>query len=175
MTDFTQNFTITQSNDCSTLSLQDSSNFGNNNQGYTYSTFNTKNFTIYNFELDLLATIPFVDNTPITYTIGKDLYLVIKENLQAGSSTPLVKVYNTALSCFVDLKYGDIVADEYNNLDLINTVDTSKVDRQNKLFNITKGIKAAQIFASIGNGALSQNMLDYANSFANTFVSTPTS
>lgn len=174
MAAFKQDFTITQSDDCSTLSLADISNMGNNDSSYTYSTFTTKNFTIYNDQDDLLATLTIVDSTPVTYSIGKDLYLKIQESLQIGSATPLTVVYKVALSCYVDLQYGQIVASEYNSTSGTPDANTS-INREQTLFNIVKAIEAAQIFASIGNGALSQSMLDYANSFTNTFTPTPTS
>lgn len=156
MAAFKQDFTIQQSNDCVTLTLIDNSNFGDNTEGYDYSSFDIKNITIYDNLNNVLVILPIVDTTPVTYTVTKDMYYEIVYTLQHSSDTPLVLVKTLALSCFVELVYGSLVA---NNCDCSN--DTSI-----KLFQVSKGIKAAQIFASRGNGVLSQDMLDYSNGYA---------
>lgn len=172
MAAFKQDFTIIQSTDCSTLTIADASNFGANDEGYTFGTFDTKNITIYDDASNVLATLNIVNANPVTFTVAKDLYLTFIYLLQDGVNTPLTKTYSRALSCFVDLDYGRIVANEYNSNPTTNS-SNSELDRAESLFNIIKATKAAQIFASTGNGALSQSMLDYANSFVNTFITTP--
>lgn len=170
MAAFKQDFTIIQSDDCATLTLADNSNFSSNTEGYTFSTFDTKTITIYDASENILSTLPIVNATPVTFTVGKDLYLTFIYLLQIGTDTPLTKTYSKAMSCFVELKYGKIVAQEYNGP---NCECSGEDNTQNTLFNIIKGIKAAQVFASTGNGALSQSLLDYANSFTDTFITTP--
>lgn len=172
MAAFKQDFTITQSTDCSTLTIADNSNFSSNTEGYTFSTFDTKNITIYDAASNVLATLNIVNSNPVTFTVTKDLYLTFIYLLQIGSSTPLTKTYSRALSCFIDLDYGRLVANEYNSNPTTNS-SNSELDKDQSLFNIIKSTKAAQVFASTGNGALSQSMLDYANSFVNTFITTP--
>jgi len=170
MANFKQDFTITQSEDCTTLTLQDNSNFGDNDQNYTYSSFDTKNITLYDASNNVLAILPITDSTPVTTTIPKDMYITFTYLLQSGTDTPLTKTYVKALSCFVEKKYGKVVANKYNGPDC----DCSGEDNtDNVLISIEKGIFSAQIFASVGNGALSQSMLDYANSFTDTFIPNP--
>lgn len=156
MAAFKQDFTILQSNDCKTLTLADNSNFGSNTEGYTYSSFDIKNITIYDSLNNVLVVLPIVDATPVTYIITKDMYYEIVYTLQHASDTPLVLVKTLALSCFVELAYGNLVC---NNCDCSN-------DNSTKLFQVSKGIKASQIFASRGNGVLAQDMLDYSNGYA---------
>lgn len=157
MAAFLQDFTIQQSDDCTTLTLADNSNFSSNDQDYTYSTFTTKNISIYDSLNNLIISLPIVDSTPVTYTLTTDMYLSIVYTLQINTDTPLIKTKNVALSCFVDLQYGNIV-----------TLDTLNEDGNNpNLFKIIKGIKAAKIFALRSNGTLAQDCLNYANSYAN--------
>lgn len=168
MAAFKQDFTIVQSDDCSTLTIADNSNFGvgNNDENYTFSSFTTKTIAIYDSASNLLQTLTIVDTTPVTYTLTKDMYLSLVYTLQHNTDTPLVKTYNVAFSCFVELAYGTIVAKDYNNG---NCLCDSTTDDADRLFNINKGIKAAQIFASTGNSTLSQDMLNLANSYTNIF------
>lgn len=155
MAAFLQDFTIVQSNDCTTLTFTDNSNFGDNDQGYTFSSFTLKQIVLYDYQTNILATLTIVDSTPVTYSIGSDLYISAVYTLQHLTDTALVKTYNVALSCYTDLIYGQVVAE---NIDCNDSND--------RLFNIVKGLSAAQIFAQRGNAALSQDCLNLASSYA---------
>lgn len=164
MAAFKQDFTIAQSEDCTTLTFADNSNMGSNDQGYDFSTFSTKNIGVYDSINSLIGSlIPIVDATPVTFTLDKDRYLSIVYTLQIGSSTPLTKTYDVALSCNVDLAFGNSIVS--------NILDENGITQDNTnitLFNIMKTTLASKIFAKGGNPILSQDMLDLANSYTNT-------
>lgn len=164
MAAFKQDFIISQSDDCKTLTFTDNSNFGNNDENYNFSTFNTKNIGVYDSTNTLIGSlIPIVDSTPVTFTLDKDRFLYIIYTLQQGSDTPLTKTYTPALSCFVDLKYGELVA------------ETCSCEDKDTLFEIVKTTKAAQIYAQRGNAILSQEQLDLANQYSECSNSTQSS
>lgn len=156
---FKQSFSISQSSDCTTLTFADTSNFGSNDQGYAYSYFTTKNIGVYDSSNNLMGSlIPIVDATPVTFSLDKDRYLSIVYTLQHNTDTPLISTQDVALSCNVELKYGTIVANEEANCGCN--------DSNEQLFNITKTLTAAKIFASRSNPTLSQDNLDLANMYA---------
>lgn len=162
MAAFKQDFSIVQSSDCKTLTFTDTSNMGvgMNDSNYTYSTFTTKNIGVYDSTNTLIGTlIPIVDATPVTFTLDKDRYLSIVYTLQIGTSTPLTKTYNIALSCNVDLAFGNMLVNDILNENHGESNDDST------LFNIVKTTLASKIFASRNNGTLSQDMLDLANGY----------
>lgn len=162
MAAFVQNFTITPSSDFKKLLLADSSNMGDNDEGYDYTYFNTtKNFGVYDSSNVLLGSlIPFTSSTPVEFNLDKDRYLVIKQTLQHNSDTPLIKQYTIVTSYNVDLKLGTFI--------IKNILDENGVlseDNNDNLFNIIKATLASNIFAQTSNGTLSQDMLDLANSY----------
>lgn len=157
MAAFVQSFSIAQSSDCKTLTFTDTSNFSSNTEGYTYSYFTTKNIGVYDSNNTLIGSlIPIVDATPVTFTLDKDRYLHIVYTLQHNTDTPLTSIQNVALSCNVELAYGNIVANEESNCSCNNE----------QLFNINKTLTAAKIFASRNNPILAQDQLDLANMYA---------
>lgn len=157
MAAFLQDFTITQSNDCKTISLADNSTFGSNDEGYTFGTFDTKTISIYDSLDTLLFLLSIIDSTAVTFPATKDNYYKIVYLLQQGSDDPLIKIKTKALSCFTELKYGEAVTFNCNCSKEVN----------DQLFQISKGLKSAQIFASRGNGVSAQDMLDFSSSYAN--------
>lgn len=157
MAAFEQSFSIVQSSDCETLTFADTSNFGDNDEGWDYSHFTTKNIGVYDSTNSLIGSlIPIVDSTPVTFTLDKDRYLSIKYTLQHNTDTPLVSTQNVALSCNVELAYGNIVANEESNC----------ICNNEQLFNIIKTLTAAKIFAERNNPILSQDNLDLSNMYA---------
>ncbi len=157
MAAFEQSFSIEQSADCETLTFQDTSNFDDNDEGYNYAYFTTKNIGVYDYDNTLIGSlITIVDDTPVTFNLDKDRYLSIVYTLQHNTDTPLVKTTVVALSCNVELAFGTIVADEESNCTCNN----------DKLFNILKTVTAAKIFANRDNPVLSQDNLDLANLYA---------
>ncbi len=165
MAAFKQDFTIEQSSDCTTLTFADISNMDDNDEGYDYDYFTTKNFGVYDSNNMLIGDlIDITDSTPVTFDLDKDRYLTIIETLQHNSDTPLTKTYDVALSCNVDLALGDAIVENILNENATNEVDLD----DETMFNIIKAVKAAQIFGSRSNGTLSQDMLDLANSYIDT-------
>lgn len=160
MAAFKQDFTIEQSDDCTTLTFTDISNVGDNDENYTYSSFSTKNIGVYDSTNTLIGSlIPIVDETPVTFALDKDRFLFIRETFIHGTDTPLIKEYDVALSCYVDLSFGSSI--------IANILDENAL-RDNDdptLFNIIKAVEAAKIFGARGNATLSQDMLDLANSY----------
>jgi hypothetical protein len=160
MAAFSPNFTIQQSADCKTLTFTDASNFDDNDEGYDYAYFTTKTIGVYDSNNTLIGTlITVVDNTSVTFSLDKDRYLHIVYTLQHNTDTPYIKIYNVPLSCNVDLKYGEEVC---SSLECGCDSENNKI-----LFNIVKTKLASNIFAQRGNGVLSQESLDLANSYAN--------
>lgn len=157
---------MTQPNDCSTLTFTDTSNFGSNDEGYTYDTFTTKTITLYNANEVLIVALDIVDSTPVTFTISNDLYLNIVYQLANDSITLDPITQNFTLSCFVELKYGNSIA--YNSLKISDRANLDSADEP--YFNVVKMLKAATIFGSRGNSVKAQDCLDQANDYLDDLI-----
>lgn len=156
MAAFQQSFSIEQSSDCKTLTFTDTSNFNDNDEDWNYTYFTTKNIGVYDSTNTIIGSlIPIVDATPVTFDLDKDRYLSIIYTLQHNTDTPLVSEQDVALSCNAELAYGVIVANE----------DSNCIDNNEQLFNITKNLTAAKIFADRNNPILAQSSLDLANEY----------
>jgi len=162
MATFAQSFSMTQSSDCTTLSFADTSNFGSNDQGYTYSTFTTKTITLYDSNNNILTTLVITDSTPVTYVIQNDMYIkaVYQLSNMSLTLTPVIQTYT--LSCFVELKYGNYLVTSSNT----STMNNAELDKNTQpYFNVVKALKAAEIFGSRAIPVKAQDCLDLANDY----------
>lgn len=80
--------TPTQSSDGKTVSLQDTSNYGSNTEGYTINDFTTREWRIYNASETLIDTISLGLNLTVTYEIDADQWLKFRLFLD-GASVPV--------------------------------------------------------------------------------------
>jgi len=157
MAAFKQDFSISQSNDCITVTLADTSNFGDNDEGYVYSTFTTKQITVYDSNNTIIGTpITIVDDTPVTFTLDKDRYIQLVYTL-SNDTLDLNLTKKLILTCYVELKFGQQFASG-------DCGCTSDDDTECKTL---KALKAADIFGRRGNGVKSQDAIDLANIYIN--------
>lgn len=158
MAEFKQDFSITQSSDCKTIYLQDTSNFGSNDEGYTYSTFTTKTIGLYDGDGNLVGDlVNITNNNPVEYTLDKDRYSNFVYTLSNDSLTLTPVEKHILLTCFVELKFGEAIGDDCGC--------GCHGENKHDLCEVTKALKAADIFARRGNGVKAQDLLDKANEY----------
>lgn len=156
MAAFLQDFSITQSNDCETVTFADTSNFSDNDEGYSYATFTTKTIGVYDQDNNLIGDlIDIVNSTPVTFTLDKDRYLHLVYTL-SNDTLDLEKVKNILLTCYIELKYGEAVVSQDCNCGC---------GGEDNLCKVLKAMKAADIFARRGNAIKSQDSIDLANEY----------
>lgn len=157
----TQDFTVSQSADCTTLTLTDISNYTTNDEGWDIGDFTDRKFLIYDSDGVLIETLLLGALFVATYTLPKDKMLSVTLSCTPPSLPAITKVRSVISTCFLQLCYAELVAKTDcgcesscgGNSSGCNNVDNDKI-------KILQHIKAAEIFADYSNPVLAQKQLD---------------
>jgi len=155
----TQDFTVAQSADCTTLTFTDTSNYTSNDEGWTIGSFTNRRFLIYNSDGVLINTINLGASLTGTYTLTVDKMLSVTLSCTPPAGPPITKTRSVLSTCFLQLCFAELVA----NTDCgcggscgsggCQNVESDKV-------KLLQNIKAAEVFALYSNPVLAQKQLD---------------
>ena len=155
----TQDFTVDQTSDCTTLTFTDISNYSSNSEGWTIGSFTDRKFLIYDSDGVLISTINLGSSLTGTYVLTADKILSVTLSCTPPTGPALLKTRSVLSTCFLQLCFAELVA----NTDCgcggscgssgCENVDSDKV-------KLLQHIKAAEVFSVYSNPVLAQKQLD---------------
>lgn len=157
----TQDFTVSQSADCTTLTFTDISNYTSNDEDWVIGDFTDRKFLVYDSDGVLVDTIELGLLLSATYTLTVDQMLSVTLSCTPPAEAALLKTHSVLSTCFLQLCYAELVANTEcgcggscgcSSSGCENT-DSDKV-------KLLQYIKAADIFAEYSNPVLAQKQLD---------------
>jgi hypothetical protein len=158
----TQDFTVSQSADCTTLTFTDISNYTSNDEGWVIGDFTDRKFLIYNSDGVLVDTIELGLLLTATYTLTVDKMLSVTLSCTPPTGPALLKTHSVLSTCFLQLCFAELVANTECGCGggscgcssgSCENVDSDKL-------KLLQYIKAADIFAEYSNPVLAQKQLD---------------
>ena len=162
MADFSAQISVSQSSECSTITVTDISNYTDNTQGFEREDFTTRKVEVRDSIGLLLHSLVVPNSGPsqdvVTFTLYSASWLsmnLILEKTTAPTAS-YSKNVNQVFTCHLELFYADLV----NSVDCC---DDSQKSCDLRL-SLLESIKAAQIFGQYGNSTKAQKSLDYGTS-----------
>ena len=158
---FAASFTVSQSADCSTFTFVDTSNYGTNDQGVQKPDFSTREFLVYDYNLQPVSTLPLTGNAvSATYSLSADQWLSVELNLEGMAPVSTYTETHSVLStCYLELCYAELVADTECGCGC-NGGSCNCDSTSNDKVRLLEYIKAAEIFSEYSNPVLAQKQLD---------------
>lgn len=157
----TQDFTVSQSANCTTLTLTDTSNYTTNDEGWAIGDFLNRSFLIYDSNNNLIDTIVLGIGLTATYTLSQDQMLSVTLSCTPPTGPALLKVHAVLSVCFLQLCYAELVANTDCDCGCSGGGNSCGCDStSNDKVKLLEYIKAAEIFAEYSNPVLAQKQLD---------------
>lgn len=164
----TQDFTVSQSANCTTLTLTDISNYTTNSEGWTVSSFLQRSFLIYDSNGNLIDTIPLGISLTTTYALTQDEMLSVTLSCTPPTGPALLKVRSVLSVCFLQLCYAELVANTECGCGCGGGGNSCGCDGvSGDRIKLLEYIKAAEIFAEYSNPVLAQKQLDAGTALCN--------
>jgi hypothetical protein len=168
---FAAAFTVSQSSDCTTLTLTDTSNYNTiaspsaNSNGYATSSFDVREFVISNSNYEAVTSLSmFNGDLNVTYALTSDQWLSVDLQLFLDTDpAPLTASYDVTHSvlstCFLETCFAGLVAEAECGCGC-GTGSCTCNNTQSDTVLLLQFIRAAQIFAQYSNPVLAQKQLD---------------
>jgi hypothetical protein len=157
----TQDFTVSQSANCTTLTLTDTSNYTTNDEGWAIGSFLQRSFLIYDSNNNLIDTIVLGTSLTATYTLTQDEMLSATLSCTPPTGPALLKTRSILSVCFLQLCFAELVANTDCGCGCDGGGNSCGCDGvSNDRATLLQYIKAAEIFAEYSNPVLAQKQLD---------------
>jgi len=157
----TQDFTVSQSADCTTLTLTDISNYTSNDEGWLIGNFTNRKFLIYDSDGVLVTTINLGSLLIATYTLTVDKMLSVTLSCTPPTGPALLKTHSVLSTCFLQLCFAELVANtECGCGGSCGCSSSGCENTDSDKLKLLQYIKAANIFAEYSNPVLAQKQLD---------------
>lgn len=157
----TQDFTVSQSADCTTLTLTDTSNYTTNDEGWAIGDFTDRKFLIYDSDGILIDTIELGALLTATYTLTVDKMLSATLSCTPPVGDPITKTHSILSTCFLQLCYAELVAKTDCGCGGSCSCSSGSCENvESDKIKILQHIKAAEVFAAYSNPVLAQKQLD---------------
>lgn len=165
---FAASFTVSQSADCTTLTFTDTSNYGTNDEGYTKSSFGTREFIVSDSNYNVIDTIALTGTASSgSYALSADAWLSVELSLTNVSPSLNYSATHSVLStCFLETCYAELVAETECGCGC-GAGSCSCDNTQSDKVLLLQFIKAAQIFSEYSNPVLAQKQLDAGTAVCN--------
>jgi hypothetical protein len=171
---FAASFTVDQSSDCTTLTFTDTSNYNTiaspsaNSNGYSVSSFDSRQFVISNSNYQAVTSLPMYGNDlDVTYALTSDQWLSVSLLLTNTSPVRSASAIHSVLStCYLETCFAELVAETECGCGC-NNGSCSCDNTQNDKVLLLQFIKAAQIFSEYSNPVLAQKQLDAGTAICN--------
>lgn len=164
---FAASFTVSQSADCSTLTLVDTSNYVGNDSGLNMGSFIAREFLVSNSNSELIDTISLVGGALTgTYSLTADEWLSVELNLETSVSS-YTETHSVLSTCYLETCYAELVAATECSCGCNGGSCSCENSTSNDKVRLLEYIKAAQIFSEYSNPVLAQKQLDAGTALCN--------